>query len=44
MSVEVPLAFFLFLLDGFDLTVSIKYVNLGLAAVVWFDGKITCAF
>lgn len=42
MYFEVPLGFFSS--DRFDLTVSIKYVNLGQAAVVWFDGKIICAF
>lgn len=30
--------------EGFDLTASIKYVSLGLAAVIRYNGKITWAF
>lgn len=40
MSFEVPFISS----GGFDLTVSIKYISLGLAAVFWCDGKIICAF
>jgi len=30
--------------DGFDLTVSIKQIGLGLAAAIRYDEEIACAF
>lgn len=30
--------------DGFGLIVSIKFMNLGPAAVIWYNGKIFCTF